>query len=494
MISGNSSAWAAVALLVLPAAIIAAAELDERLRQRESPLRGAVLILRNWTLPFLAIWMFITPVLGVDSNSTGPRLAASALLLSLAVAVLRVLGVVIGGIRRRSHAEDRLRVPELLLAIPRLGIIIVTAWVLVSTIWGVDLSAALTALGVTSLVISFALQDTLSGLASGVLLLSDQPFTPGDWISVGDIEGQVVDINWRTSRIRDRNGDMIIVPNSELAGSSVINFTSPDALHRVVVSLQVAYLNPPTLAKDMLLDAARGTPGVLAEPPPVVRVVQIDDPLMGYEVDMWIDDYLIAPRVKSDFGALVWYQSHRHEVPLPSPAQDLYLYDGVVNAAAGTPGPGELRQGLQRSPLVSTLPDADIDRFAHSARLVRFAVGEALDSNDGRDLLVIVDGRALLVLTEPGGFEVTVSDLGPGDIVGLTGTDLAEGGEVVVRAITDCDVVVVDGAIASEVGSRNTELAAALNRQSELRRRRVERIVEHRVDPPPEAQIEESGP
>ena len=321
--STANATWAIIMIVAVPAVVIAAAELEERLRQRDSDLQPAVRILRNWALPFFAIWALLVPVLGSSRDSMGVRLAASGLVLADSASVLSLLRVIVADIRDRPRTEGGRPVPQLLLALPRLAAIIATGWILISTVWGVDLSAALTALGVTSLVVSFALQDTLSGLASGVLLLSDPPFHPGDWIESGDVEGVVVDVNWRTTRIRDRNGDVITVPNSQLAGANIVNYTSPDNLHRVVVGLQVAYLNAPTLAKAMLLDAAKGTPGVLEDPAPLVRVVQIDDPLMGYEVHMWIDDYAIAPRVKSDFGSLVWYQSHRHGVPLPSPAQDL---------------------------------------------------------------------------------------------------------------------------------------------------------------------------
>lgn len=478
-----STTWAIVIVLVLPLGIIAASELDERLRQRESELRGAVLILRNWALPFFAIWALLSPVLGVDNEDLPVRLAASGLLLSLTVATLSVLRVLINRVRTRARAGARRSAPELLLALPRLAVFIVAGWILIDSIWNIDLSAALTALGVTSLVISFALQDTLSGLASGVLLLSDQPFKPGDWIRVGESEGMVVDINWRTSRIRTRNGDMMIVPNSELAGSAIVNFSAPEHVHRVVVSLQVAYKNPPTLAKAMLLDAARGTPGVRLDPPPAVRVVVIDDPLMGYEVDMWIDDYRSEPQVKSDFGSLVWYQSHRHGVPLPSPAQDLYLYDGVVADTEEVPTPGELREGLSVSPLLASLPDEDLDRLAHAARGERFSIGEALldPEVDEHGPSVIIEGRAHIVLAD-GDDEVTVSELGPGDLVGvlegLGKSTLAL--PVHVRAVADCEVLTIDRDVFSEVGSRNADLASAINRNSAIRRRRVDRVVEAR--------------
>jgi len=482
-LSGStSSTWAVVIILVVPALIIAAAEIDERLRQRRSPLRAAVVTLRNWALPLFALWALLVPVGGTDADSIIVRLVASALLLAISVAVLSVLRVIIHGIRARPLRDGRRHVPQLLLALPRISVIIATGWILIDTVWGVDLSSALTALGVTSLVISFALQDTLSGLASGMLLLSDQPFQPGDWIRVGDIEGNVVDINWRTSRIRTRNGDTIIVPNSELAGSSIVNFTTPTSPHRVVVSVQVAYLNPPTLAKAMLLDAATGTPGVLLEPPPFVAVTQIDDPLMGYEVHMWVDDYAIAPRVESDFGSLVWYQSNRHGVPLPSPAHDLYVYDGVEAGQAGAPTLADIRQGLQRSPLLGSLSDADLDRLARSANPARFAVGESLfdSATPNRDLAVIVEGRARLIALADG-VENVVAELGVGEIVGLLGAASGRDGQLVARAVTDCEVIIVDADVTGEIGSRNADLATALNQTSAIRMRRLDRILERRA-------------
>lgn len=477
---GDTSAlWAVVVIVVVPLAIIVVAELDERLRQRESALRSSVVTLRNWTLPFFAIWALLVPVLGLDGGDFVVRAAGTGLVLSIAVAVYGVIGRLVADVRSRPAVPGRRAVPQLVLALPKIATILVAAWLLVDDVWGVDLSAALTALGVTSLVISFALQDTLSGLAAGLLLLSDQPFQPGDWIRAGDVEGKVVDINWRTSRILTRDGDTVIVPNSELAGASVVNYSSPDALHRVVVSVQVAFHNPPTLAKAMLLDAARGTHGVVADPPPAVRVVQVDDPLMTYEVDMWIEDYAIAPRVSSDFGSLVWYQSHRHGVGLPSPAQDLFIYDGVTTAASSTPTTAELRARLAASPLLASLDDDQLDLLANAGHALRYAVGEELlrASAGSRDLVVLVDGTALLQLVGPDRPDVAVSDLRSGDVMGLLDGSGVAGRDLVIRAMTDCDVVIVDADVAGEVVSRSAALSAALNRITEVRRHRLERLL-----------------
>ncbi len=398
-----AAGWAALLVVVLPLLIIGIGEVEERLRQRDSPLGPTVSILRTWVVPLLALWALVAVLFDPGSENIVIRAVASALIIAASSAALAALGVLIGRMRDRPRAEGRRSIPRLVLATPRLLVLLVAGWMLVGGVWAVNLSAAFTALGVTSLIVSFALQDTLGGLASGFTLLADQPFQPGDWISTGDLHGQVVDINWRSSRILTRDGDLVIVPNGQLAKATITNYDEPARLHRVVVSLQVAYRNAPTAAKDMLLAAARATPGVLADPAPAARVVQIDDPLMGYEVHMWIDDYAIAPTVKSDFGSLVWYFSNRLDVPLPSPAQDLYMWDVKQVELDSRPDHASLVQGLRSSPLLAELTDDDLDQLAGTASRERFAKDETILDADGvHGLAVLEHGHAHLVLRRRG--------------------------------------------------------------------------------------------
>ena len=478
----SAAAWSLLVVVGVPAIVIALAELDERLRQRDSPLRAPLEIIRLWALPLFAVWAILRPVLDLPADSVTVRVVSSALLLSLAIAALRLLGILVDGLRGRPRSDGSGPIPQLVLALPRIVVLLVLAWALLAGVWGVDLSAALTALGVTSLVVSFALQDTLSGLASGFLLLSDQPFQPGDWIEVEDNEGLVVDLNWRTTRIRTRDGDLIIVPNSSLAQASIVNFSAPEPLHRVVYTVQVAFVNPPTVAKNMLLDAARGTPGVLEDPPPRVKVVQTDDPLMTYDVDMWVSDYAIAPQVKSDFGSLVWYQSERQGVPLPSPAQDLFLHDPVAEAAAAAPDPAVIREQLRRSSLLALLSGDEIARLAAATRPARFAVGELMvdGSTARRDLMVILSGTAAMVVLEPGKDEAFVTELTAGETVGVLEGPRGGHHTLAVRARSDCEALIVDAEAAGDVASRNADLAAALNRLAGIRHRRLERVLDAR--------------
>ncbi len=400
LFSDSSAAWAALIIVALPLLIIGTGEFEERLRQRDSKYQPAIGILRIWVVPLLTclgvgrVRCSTSPTTISSSSSWAARSSAVG-----SAAALSAFAVIVTELADRPQRTGRRPIPRLLLALPRLLLILATAWFLIAGVWGVDLSAALTAFGVTSLVISFALQDTLSGIASGFTLLADQPFSTGDWIESNGIEGRVIDVNWRATRIRDRNGDLIVIPNGQLANATIINFDQPSRLHRVKVDVQIERNAPPTAAIAMLVDAARSTPGVVEDPPPFARVTQIADPVVDYQASMWIDDYALAPQVKADFGALVWYLSYRHDVPLPNPAQDIYVFDGAKTAIDSQITTADIRRRIVDMPLVAGLDDNALDNLAAVASIEQYQQGETIiEEGTERDLLLLDAGRARLVL------------------------------------------------------------------------------------------------
>jgi small-conductance mechanosensitive channel len=479
-LTSGETIWAAVLIVLLPVLIIGAGEAQERLRQRGSLLEKPVATVRNWVLPLATLWILVVLIFDQADTNILARAIATAFLIAATAAVLQVLRFFTAEAAARAKVLGTRSVPQLFMMVPRLVVLLVAGWMLVSAIWNVDLTGLFAALGVTSLVVSLALQDTLSGLASGFLLLSDRPFQTGDWIEVDDIEGRVVDTNWRSSRIQDRNGDLIVIPNSTLAGATLVNFDQPGGLHRVVVNLQVAYSNPPSNAIDMLLAAARATEGVLEDPPPQVRVVQIDDPLMGYDVQMWIDDYTISPRVKSDFGALVWYQSHRMEVPLPSPAFDLYHHDPIQEAADATLTVEQLGKRIRRASIFSELSERDITELAEAAVPERFRRRETILPAGvvSREIYVLWSGRARIEVPDDLSTCIEISN---GDVFGVVGRARNKGASQEVVAVSDCEVVRIDANMAGAVASRNPSLADGLNQLMASRNRRLNPLVDRSV-------------
>ena len=482
----SSAAWAALIIIVLPLLIIGSAEVEERLRQRDSPYQPAVGTLRIWVVPLVTVWVLARSLLNVADDNLFIQLLGSAVVLAAAVAALSAFRVVVTELADRPRRTGRRPIPRLLLALPRLLLIIATAWLLIAGVWGVDLSALLTALGVTSLVISLALQDTLSGIASGFTLLADQPFSTGDWIESNDIEGRVIDVNWRATRIQDRNGDLVVIPNGQLATATIVNFDQPSRLHRVKVSVQIERSAPPTAAIAMLVDAARSTPGVVQDPPPFARVTQIADPVVDYQASMWIEDYSLAPQVEADFGALVWYISYRHDVPLPNPAQDVYVFDGAKAAVEAQVTTAEVRRRIADIPLVAALDDDALDKLAAVASIGQYRSGETIiEEGTQHDLLLMHAGRARLVLRRENAEDLNVVDIEAGEAFGVL-TESPVSDRALVVAITDCEVLRIPPEGSGRAIAIAPDLADVLDQLAATRRRRIERVLRRsgrEVDP-----------
>ena len=109
----GSMVWALALAIVVPALIIAAGEIDERLRQRDSGLRPVVSVLRWWALPLSAVWVVATAVFAVPRDSVLVRLTATGVLLSAAAAGLVAVRVAVTRYRRRRGVGTRGGVPQL---------------------------------------------------------------------------------------------------------------------------------------------------------------------------------------------------------------------------------------------------------------------------------------------------------------------------------------------------------------------------------------------
>jgi small-conductance mechanosensitive channel/CRP-like cAMP-binding protein len=473
----SNAAWAALVIVILPLLIIASRELEERLRQRDSPYQPAIGTLRVWVVPLLTVWVLTRTLLDFADDNVFIQLLGSAVVIAAATATLSAFRVVVAELADRPRRTGRRPIPRLLLTLPRLLLIISVLWLLIAGVWGVDLSGLLTALGVTSLVVSLALQDTLSGIATGFTLLADQPFSTGDWIESDDIEGRVIDVNWRATRVQDRNGDLVVIPNGQLANATIINFDQPTRLHRVKVDVQIERSAPPTKAIEMLLDAARSTPGVVEDPPPFARVTLIADPVVDYQASMWIDDYSRGPQVKADFAALVWYLTYRHDVPLPNPAQDVYVFDGAKTAIESQVTTADIRRRIVDVPLVAGLDEDALDHLASVASIGQYRRGETIiEEGTQHDLLLMHTGRARLILRRDDAEDLNVVDIEAGEVFGVLDRQ-PDSGRALIVAETDCEIVRIPPEGASRAIALAPDLADVLQQLAVTRRRRIERVL-----------------
>src|SRR3990172_6182302 len=123
-----------------------------------------------------------------------------------------------------------------------------------------------------------ALQDTLSNLFAGIHLLVDRPIRVGDYVKIaGDIEGHVVDVGWRSTRVRMLQNNIVVVPNKKVAESVIVNYDLPEPRMALLLRVGVAYASDPDRVERVLVEEAQAAvgqvPGLLGAPPPFVRFI-----------------------------------------------------------------------------------------------------------------------------------------------------------------------------------------------------------------------------
>jgi small-conductance mechanosensitive channel len=241
------------------------------------------------------------------------------------ITILRLLALLLFDVHLLGQRGVRL--PPLLPAVAMVLVYLVTALVTLKLRFpAFDIGPLLATSAVTSLVLGLALQPILANFFAGLVISLERPFRINDWIRVGDQqEGRVVAITWRTTHLRTRDNDNIVIPNAKLAEDRVHNFYYPHPLHLERIRVPVHYKEPPYRVRRVLTDCAAGVPGTLDKPSPDVYVIAFEDSAVIYELRVWIDDVANAPRIASDLRARAWEDLRRAGMTIPYPTRTLHL-------------------------------------------------------------------------------------------------------------------------------------------------------------------------
>jgi potassium efflux system protein len=190
---------------------------------------------------------------------------------------------------------------------------------------GLSLSAVLAASTVLLVGIGFGLQNIAQNFISGLIVLFEQPIRPGDFIKVGDAYGIVDAIGLRATRVITRDQVTIIVPNSELVTTQVINHSIPTSNLRIAISVGVAYGSDTDLVRKTLLAVAPSHAQILTEPAPEVRFEEFGDSSLDFSLLVWISDPREDRRVSSDLRFDIERRFRAVGIEIPFPQRDLHV-------------------------------------------------------------------------------------------------------------------------------------------------------------------------
>lgn len=190
---------------------------------------------------------------------------------------------------------------------------------------GLNLSLLLASGAALFVGIGLGLQNTFNDIISGFILLFEGSLLVGDIVEIESLVGRVEQIDIRTSKIKTRDGILIVVPNSKLINNNVINWTNSDALTRFNVSVGVAYGSNTELVKTTLEKVVLKHPEVSNKKPVRVRFENFGDSSLDFKVFFWTDRTWEIEFIKSELRFEIDKAFRANNITIPFPQRDLHI-------------------------------------------------------------------------------------------------------------------------------------------------------------------------
>lgn len=203
-----------------------------------------------------------------------------------------------------------------------LGVVVILAK------FNVDISAFVVSLGVGSLAIALAAQDTISNMISGFIIMIDRPFRIGDRIRYADNQvGDVIEIGIRSTKIQDFDNNLSIIPNNEIVKSRIVNITYPTTLTRVVVEVGVAYGSDINKVKQIMLSATENDPDLSSQKPPDVFFINFGDSSLDFRLIAFTDHYTNAWEMQCRLREKTYELFNKEGIEIPFPQRVVHYAD-----------------------------------------------------------------------------------------------------------------------------------------------------------------------
>ncbi len=319
----------------------------------------------------------------------------------------------IGLMRLIVVLEDRPRETQLIFDLVAGAIYVTTGLAIIDFVFTIPIGGLIATSGIIAIVLGLALQSTLADVFSGIAVGLERPYRAGDLIWVeGEIEGQVIQVTWRSTQIATGQDNIAIVPNSVMAKARLINRSRPTMVRGATLTVRLDSTVPPERCQATLLAAALSCDTLLASPAPEVACTNLSGDGCTYQLSFSVAASSQLTRAHHELLTEV----HRH-----------LRHAGIALAAAGmptipaspAPSPKEL---LEQSDLFRVIEQTQRDLLASHFKMVSLQPGETLiqEGAEPEALYVMACGAVEITIPEPEGPRV-VHRMRPGESLGAIG-------------------------------------------------------------------------
>jgi small-conductance mechanosensitive channel/CRP-like cAMP-binding protein len=441
--------------------------------------------LKQLGVPIFFLLVFLIPALFWDtlilqvssdlvrrSIAIGRYVIGTCLWLTLAWFVMRCIDFVVWPVlieQRLGHA-----IPRLLKDLVRLVIVLVTSGVIISVVFEQSVTGFFAASGVIGLILGVALRDMIADFFSGIALNLERSFAIGDRVQIEgtDLTGDIVEINWRATVIKNFSGNNLIIPNSRMARMRVENYHKPEKAHYNWHFITLDFEVPIERAERVMLAALKEAvaPFSVTEPP-IARVRLPNDRGMEYIVVYQVPEYRFRGRMRAAVMRSIMKHFTIAGIRPVYPKRDIYTVDIPMRQPEQQPSPSDV---LKHVALFAVLDEAEKAALAAHMTPHLFTAGDVIveQGEHGASMYIVAEGLLYVYITQAeSGQLLKVSEISPGQFFGEIALLTGEPRSTTVKAETE--------ALVYEITKENMELL--LEKRPEIAERLTETIARYRL-------------
>jgi small-conductance mechanosensitive channel len=379
----------------------------------------------------------------------------------LAYLVVRALNTMVFGLvrfRRGFEAPTLVRNIFSIIAFTVLFFLIFT-----SIFPDANLGALFTTSAIFGVILGLALQDTLGNFFAGISLQADRPFQVGDVITVGAQRhsGVVEEITWRAVKIRTFQNHVVLISNST-AAKEPIEVCPRNNLNARLVFFNTLFTDSPAKTIHVVREAVREADNVSQKVSPIVRIRNLGDSGVDYEVKYWLDDYAKYNDTDALVRQRIWYAFRRANLNFAYPTRSLLV---ERKPKPGTDGDGgAIVERLAAVDIFAPLSSEETGMLAQAATSHVFAPGETVirAGDPGSSMFVVHKGRVTVQVSE-NGRPRTVATLSDGAFFGEMALFTGEPRTANVVALEETEVFEIGHAAMKRVFDTNPDLVESLS-------------------------------
>lgn len=344
------------------------------------------------------------------------RIVKIFLWLALVIAIVRFVSyLIISTIRGSAQTE----IASLVKTVLSIIIYIVAFFIIFQSQYpNVQLAPLFTGSTIIGIVVGLALQDTLGNLFAGIALQADQPFQVGDVVTVANRQSGVVEsVTWRGVKIRTFQNKLLVMSNAVM-GKETIEVAPRDNLNARVVFFSTLYVTSPARVIQLVREAVRQIENVSNKMRPVVRIRNLGENGIEWEIKYWMDDYTKYNDTDALIRQRVWYLFAREKIDFAYPTHTVYMgskpaeitHVEFIDTAS---------EQLHNVPIFAPLSDEELEKLAEASTIRIFAPGEPIvhKGREGNSMFVIIRGAVKVQIPEST-YQKTINHLKANDFFG----------------------------------------------------------------------------